>query len=304
MAAPEQDPALNPQAGNVLAAERAHAARVAGTDGSDADHDDDDDAAAREGGPIIEIDHLRSQFGDFVVHEDLQLSIAAGEIVSLVGGSGSGKTTLLRQILGLEKPAAGCVRVFGEDINGADSDRLQQLRNRWGMLFQQGALFSALTAFDNVAQPMRELRTLPELLIRNAALLKLQMVGIDAAQALKMPADLSGGMIKRVALARALALEPELLFLDEPTAGLDPSLSDSFVELIAGLHREMQLTVVMVTHDLDTIFALSTKIAVLADKHVIAYGTPEEVLAVDHPFIKEFFLGLRGKRAMAGLRKE
>ena len=264
----------------------------------------DGDIGAQEGGPIIDIANLRSQFGDFVVHDDLQLSIAAGEIVALVGGSGSGKTTLLRQILGLEKPAAGVVKVFGEDINGADSVRLQQLRNRWGMLFQQGALFSALTAFDNVAQPMRELRTLPEPLVRNAALLKLQMVGIDAAQALKMPADLSGGMIKRVALARALALEPELLFLDEPTAGLDPSLSDSFVELIAGLHREMQLTVVMVTHDLDTIFALSTKIAVLADKHVIAYGTAEEVLAVDHPFIKEFFLGLRGKRALAGLHKE
>ena len=262
-------------------------------------------AAGNQGAPdgrqIIEIDNLRSQFGDFVVHQDLTLSIAAGEIVSLVGGSGSGKTTLLRQILGLEKPAAGCVKVFGEDINGSDSVRLQQLRNRWGMLFQQGALFSALTAFDNVAQPMRELRTLPEPLIQSAVLLKLQMVGIDADQALKMPSDLSGGMIKRVALARALALEPELLFLDEPTAGLDPSLSDSFVELIAGLHREMALTVVMVTHDLDTIFALSTKIAVLADKHVIAYGTPEEVLAVDHPFIKEFFLGMRGKRALAGL---
>jgi len=251
----------------------------------------------------IEICDLRSQFGDFLVHEDLQLAIASGEIVSLVGGSGSGKTTLLRQILGLEKPAAGTVKVFGQDINSTDSEQLKLLRNRWGMLFQQGALFSAMTAFDNVAQPMRELRTLPEQLIRSAALLKLQMVGIDAAQATKMPADLSGGMIKRVALARALALEPELLFLDEPTAGLDPSLSDSFVELIAALHREMRLTVVMVTHDLDTIFALSTKIAVLADRHVIAYGTPHEVLKNDHPFIKEFFLGLRGKRALAGLEQ-
>ncbi|MES2831963.1 MAG: ATP-binding cassette domain-containing protein [Pseudomonadota bacterium] len=254
-------------------------------------------------GPIIEICDLRSQFGDFVVHEDLQLSIAPGEIVSLVGGSGSGKTTLLRQILALEKPAAGVVKVFGEDINGTDSEQLKLLRNRWGMLFQQGALFSAMTALDNVAQPMRELRTLPETLVRDAALLKLQMVGIDAAQATKMPADLSGGMVKRVALARALALEPELLFLDEPTAGLDPNLSDSFVELIAALHREMHLTVVMVTHDLDTIFALSTKIAVLADRKVIAYGAPHEVLKTDHPFIKEFFLGMRGKRALAGLEQ-
>lgn len=250
---------------------------------------------------IIDVQGLVSRFGNFIVHEDLNLTITAGEIVSLVGGSGSGKTTLLRQILGLEKPAAGCVSVFGEDINGSDGKRLQQLRNRWGMLFQHGALFSALTAVDNVAQPMRELRTLPESLVVQAALLKLNMVGIDSAQALNMPSDLSGGMVKRVALARALALEPELLFLDEPTAGLDPSLSDTFVKLIAELHREMSLTVVMVTHDLDTIYALSTKIAVLADKHVIAYGTPEEVLAVDHPFIKEFFLGERGKRAMTGM---
>ena len=254
--------------------------------------------------PIINVQGLMSRFGDFVVHEDLNLAIAPGEIVSLVGGSGSGKTTLLRQILGLEKPAAGCVSVFGEDINGSDGKQLQQLRNRWGMLFQHGALFSALTAFDNVAQPLRELRTLPEPLVAQAALLKLKMVGIDTEQALKMPADLSGGMVKRVALARALSLEPELLFLDEPTAGLDPSLSDTFVELIAALHREMCLTVVMVTHDLDTIYALSTKIAVLADKHVIAYGTPEEVLAVKHPFITDFFLGERGKRAMAGMREQ
>ncbi len=256
-----------------------------------------------ESGLVIEVQDLRSQFDDFLVHENLQLSIAPGEIVSLVGGSGSGKTTLLRQILGLEKPAAGIVKVFGEDINGADSERLKLLRNRWGMLFQQGALFSAMTALDNVAQPMRELRTLPDRLVNDAALLKLQMVGIDAAQATKMPSDLSGGMIKRVALARALALEPELLFLDEPTAGLDPSLSDSFVELIAALHKEMRLTVVMVTHDLDTIFALSTKIAVLADRKVIAYGTPKEIIEIDHPFIQEFFLGLRGKRALAGLEQ-
>jgi phospholipid/cholesterol/gamma-HCH transport system ATP-binding protein len=257
---------------------------------------------AEDNRPIIKIRNLWTQFDQFVVHQDLNLEVRQGEIVSLVGGSGSGKTTLLRQILGLEKPTRGIVQVFGEDINQADSARVQQLRNRWGMLFQHGALFSALTAFDNVAQPMRELRTLPEDLIRDAALLKLHMVGIDPEQALKMPADLSGGMVKRVALARALALEPELLFLDEPTAGLDPSLSESFVELIGSLHQEMRLTVVMVTHDLDTLFALSTKIAVLAEKHVIAYGTPEQVIAVPHPFIEEFFLGPRGRRALEGLR--
>jgi phospholipid/cholesterol/gamma-HCH transport system ATP-binding protein len=253
------------------------------------------------GQAIVQIQGLRTRFGDFVVHDRLDLEVAQGDILALVGGSGSGKTTLLRQILGLERPAAGCVRVFGEDIHAAGREHLQQLRNRWGMLFQHGALFSAMSAFDNVAQPMRELRQLPESLVRDAALMKLHMVGISGEQALKMPADLSGGMIKRVALARALALEPELLFLDEPTAGLDPSLSDTFVELIRSLHQAMRLTVIMVTHDLDTLFGLATKVAVLAEKRVIALGSPAEVVAVKHPFIEQFFLGERGKRALAAL---
>ena len=251
--------------------------------------------------PVVEITNLWTKFGRTVVHQDLNLEIERGEILSIVGGSGTGKTVLLRQMLGLEHPARGCVKVFGEDINKASSDQLQQLRNHWGMLFQQGALYSALTVFDNVAQPMRELRVLPEALIHDAVLLKLNMVGLGPEHALKMPSDLSGGMIKRVALARALALEPKLLFLDEPTAGLDPDLSESFVALIQSLHRELGLTVVMVTHDLDTLFALSTRIAVLAEKHVIAIGPTREVIEVDHPFIKQFFLGDRGKRALAVL---
>ena len=253
--------------------------------------------------PVIQIEGLSTRYGDFVVHDNLSMDVQAGEIIALVGGSGSGKTTLLRQVLGLETPSAGTVRVFGVDVNRADAATVQQLRNRWGMLFQHGALFSALTAFDNVAQPMRELRALPEELIRDAALLKLQMVDIPPAQAMKMPADLSGGMVKRVALARALALEPELLFLDEPTAGLDPALSESFVDLIAMLHREMNLTVVMVTHDLDTLLALSTRIAVLADKRLVAYGDAEDVVRVAHPFIEEYFLGARGPRALQGMRE-
>jgi phospholipid/cholesterol/gamma-HCH transport system ATP-binding protein len=255
-------------------------------------------------GPVIQVEHLWTQFGDFIVHRDLSLEVQAGDIVSLVGGSGSGKTTLLRQMLGLETPTRGRVKVFGEDIQRSGGARLQQLRNRWGMLFQHGALFSALTTFENVAQPMRELRTLPEDLIRDAVLLKLDMVGITPQDAMKMPSDLSGGMVKRVALARALALEPELLFLDEPTAGLDPDLSESFVALIRDLHAAMRLTVVMVTHDLDTLFALSTKIAVLADKQVIANAPPQEVIAMPHPFIRDFFLGERGKRALEVLRKD
>ena len=251
--------------------------------------------------PVVEITGLWTKYGRTVVHQDLNLEIEQGEIMSIVGGSGTGKTTLVRQMLGLERPARGCVRVFGEDISEIDSDQLQQLRNHWGMLFQQGALYSALTVLDNIAQPMRELHTLPEDLILDAVLLKMNMVGLGPEHANKMPSDLSGGMVKRVALARALALEPKLLFLDEPTAGLDPDLSEAFVSLIQSLHRELGLTVVMVTHDLDTLFALSTRIAVLAEKHVIALGPLQEVLKVDHPFIKEFFLGDRGRRALEAL---
>ena len=241
------------------------------------------------------------QFGQSVGLQGLNLEIRQREIVSLVGDSGSGKTTLPRQMLGLKKPTRGTVRVFGEDIQRADAAQLQALRSRWGMLFQQGALFSSLTAFENVALPLRELRTLPEALIRDAVLLKLGMVGLGPQDALKMPANLSGGMAKRVSLARALALEPELLFLDEPTAGLDPDMSETLVALIRSLHRDLGLTVVMVTHDLDTLFALSSKIAVLADKHVIINATPREVLALRHPFIDQFFLGARGQRALEAL---
>lgn len=251
--------------------------------------------------PIIQIEGLRTQFDDVVVHDNLNLTINQGEMVSLIGGSGSGKTVLLRQMLGLMHPAGGSIRIFGKDIGKVGTTELQQLRNRWGMLFQQGALFSSFSVFDNVAQPMRELRVLPKALIRDAALLKLQMAGISPEHARKMPSDLSGGMIKRVALARALALDPELLFLDEPTAGLDPNASESFVDLIRALRDEMHLTVVMVTHDLDTLFALSSKVAVLADKHIIAYCKPENVVEFKHPFIETFFRGERGQRAIEAL---
>jgi phospholipid/cholesterol/gamma-HCH transport system ATP-binding protein len=255
------------------------------------------------GAPVVEIRNLWTRFGRTVVHQDLNLDIYAGEILTIVGGSGTGKTVLLRQMLGLERPSQGSVRVFGEDISAASPTQLQRMRNHWGMLFQQGALYSALSVFDNIALPMRELRALPEDVIRDAVLLKMDMVGLGPEHANKMPADLSGGMVKRAALARALALEPQLLFLDEPTAGLDPDLSDAFVALIQTLHRELGLTVVMVTHDLDTLFALSSRIAVLAEKHVLAVGPSCDVLQVQHPFIQHFFLGPRGLRALEVLEE-
>jgi len=253
---------------------------------------------------VVEINKLWTVFenGDkqSVVHKDLDLTVARGEVLSLVGGSGTGKTVLLRQILGLEKPTRGEITVLGKPA--AELGK-RGAASRVGMLFQQGALFSAFTVLENIAFPLRELKTLPLALIREAAMVKLQMVGLSPDTADKMPSDLSGGMIKRVALARALIMDPPLLLLDEPTAGLDPDSSDSFCVLLRSLHRDMELTVVMVTHDLDTLFELSTRIAVLANQKVIINAPPKDVVAFSHPFIHEFFLGERGQRAMELLRE-
>lgn len=249
--------------------------------------------------PVIEVRHLSTRFGTQVVHHDISLTVHRGEILSLVGGSGSGKTTLLRQILGLERPAEGEVRVFGQNVRDRRRAVRRMLSSRWGVLFQQGALFSALTVFDNVALPLHELKRLDETLIRELVLLKLTMVGIEPGHAAKMPAELSGGMVKRVALARALALEPELIFLDEPTSGLDPDRSESFVRLLDGLQRDLKLTVVMVTHDLDTLVALSDRVAVLSDQRLIAVGPVAEVARGSHSFVRSFFQGERGQRAIA-----
>ena len=240
---------------------------------------------------IIEIEGLWTRYGERVINQDINLCILTGEIFALVGGSGSGKTTLLRHMLGLETSPQGTVSVFGKPLHVGDTQDLRELRNRWGVLFQAGALFSALNVFDNVALPLRELRVLDEPSIRELVMLKLDMVQIDAKDTNKMPAELSGGMIKRVALARALALEPELLFLDEPTAGLDPELSDSFVALIQKLRAELTLTVVIVTHDLDTLLALADRVAVLANQRIIALGPLNEVRQFKHPFIRKFFGG-------------
>ena len=253
------------------------------------------------GEPIIEVRGLWSAFpvpggGQVVVHKDLDLTVYRGEVLTLVGGSGTGKTVLLRQMLGLNTPYKGSITVLGQPVSQLTRDGAA---TRVGMLFQQGALFSAFSVLDNIAFPLRETGALPEALVREAALLKLRMVGLKAGDAHKMPSDLSGGMIKRVALARALIMDPPLLMLDEPTAGLDPDSSDAFVTLLRALHQELGLTVVMVTHDLDTLFELSTRVAVLAEQRVIIAAPVPEVLAFDHPFIHHFFQGERGRRAMA-----
>jgi phospholipid/cholesterol/gamma-HCH transport system ATP-binding protein len=254
--------------------------------------------AADDAPAVVEVRGLWTAFGSgknrVVIHKDLDLTIERGEILSLVGGSGTGKTVLLRQILGLESPEKGTVTVLGEPASRLGR---RGAASRVGMLFQQGALFSAFNVIDNIAFALRELGTLPVALAREAALVKLQMVGLKPGDALKMPSDLSGGMIKRVALARALIMDPPLLLLDEPTAGLDPAGSDAFCDLLRDLHTELGLTVVMVTHDLDTLFDLSTRVAVLAEQHVLTSGTPAEVAQFDHPFVQEYFQGMRGRRA-------
>jgi phospholipid/cholesterol/gamma-HCH transport system ATP-binding protein len=253
---------------------------------------------------IVDIRGLWTVFdtptGQSVIHKDLDLIIERGEVVSLVGGSGTGKTTLLRQILGLETPARGSITLLGRPVSELGE---RGAASRVGMLFQHGALFSAFNVLENIAFPLRELKTLPDEVIRDIALVKLQMVGLGTEHAYKMPADLSGGMVKRVGLARALVMDPPLLLLDEPTAGLDPESADGFVLLLRSLHHELRLTVVMVTHDLDTLYELSTRVAVLADQRVIVSGPPKEVIAYTHPFVHQFFLGERGQRAMELLRE-
>lgn len=244
---------------------------------------------------LIEIEGLTTCYGTQVIHRDLSLTVRRGEALTLIGGSGGGKTTLLRQMLGLQRPAAGTVKVFGVPLHAADERTAARLRTRWGVLFQLGALFSALSVFDNVAVPLRELKTLDEDLIADLVWLKLGMVGMGPEHGDKLPAELSGGMVKRVALARALALEPELLFLDEPTAGLDPDRTASLVELICTLRRALDLTLVLITHDVDTLLAVSDRIAVLYEGRLLAVGPVPEVIETDHPFIRDFFRNQRGR---------
>lgn len=246
---------------------------------------------------VIEVRGLLSQFGERVIHQDLDLDVQRGQVLGVVGGSGTGKTVLLNSIIGLKQPEGGSIRLFGYDRDEMTKAEAAEVERRTGVLFQQGALFSALTVLDNVASPLVEHTSLPRNVIRELAEMKIAMVGLKPEALYLKPAELSGGMRKRVGLARALALDPELIFLDEPTAGLDPIGAAAFDDLIRQLSDDLDLTVFMITHDLDSLYAICDEVAVLADKHVVEKATVQELERSDHPWIKEYFLGPRGRAA-------
>jgi phospholipid/cholesterol/gamma-HCH transport system ATP-binding protein len=253
---------------------------------------------------IITIRGLTNRFGEQLVHDTLDLEVHRGEILGVVGGSGTGKSVLMRSVIGLQTPEAGEIHVLGENMIGRTEDEAKNIRRRWGVLFQNGALFSTLTVAENVEVPIREyFPYLQEQLLDEIASYKIAMSGLTPEAGPKYPSELSGGMRKRAGLARALALDPELLFLDEPTAGLDPIGAAGFDELIQSLQKRLDLTVFLITHDLDTLYAICDRVAVLADQKVIAVGTIPELLALDHPWIQEYFNGPRG-RAAADSAKE
>ena len=246
---------------------------------------------------IIEVRDLVVGFGDHVVLDHVNLDVYRGEILGFVGGSGAGKSVLMRTIIGLLPKRAGTIKGFDVDLISASESQRQSVERRWGVLFQQGALFSSLTVRENLQFPIRENLELSERLLDELVVAKLEMVGLDASVCEKFPSELSGGMTKRVALARALALDPEIVFLDEPTSGLDPIGAGDFDTLIATLQRTLGLTVFMVTHDLDSLHTVCDRIAVLADGRVIAAGTMDTMLASTHPWLRAYF---QGKRSRAG----
>jgi phospholipid/cholesterol/gamma-HCH transport system ATP-binding protein len=243
----------------------------------------------------VEVTGLVNRFGRQVVHDGLNMEVRRGEVFGILGGSGSGKSVLLRTILGLRRPQAGAVKVEGVDMTQLKGDALRQAKARYGVTFQQGALFSALTVRENIQLPMIEHLRLPRPAMDELARLKLRLVGLPEDAAGKYPSQLSGGMIKRAALARALALDPQLLFLDEPTSGLDPISAAAFDDLIAYLQQELQLTVVMITHDLDTIFRICGRVGVIVDRHMVQ-DTRERIVNHPHPWIQAYFHGARATR--------
>jgi phospholipid/cholesterol/gamma-HCH transport system ATP-binding protein len=253
---------------------------------------------------IIEIKNLKTQLGSALIHKDLNLSVRRGEILGIVGGSGSGKTTLMREILSLTKPVSGSIEVFGHEIIKAQAKTLLEIQRRWGVLFQSNALFSSLSLLENVIFPLKEHSDLEPESMRELALLKIALAGLPADAASKYPAELSGGMQKRGGLARAIALDPELLFLDEPTAGLDPNTASGFDELILNLQTTMGLTIVMVTHDLDSLWRVTNRVAFLGEGQVLDVKPMAELVKNPHPLIQEFFSGPRGRVAEQGYENE
>tara|TARA_R110000787_G_scaffold110023_6_gene218666 strand:+ start:2458 stop:3249 length:792 start_codon:yes stop_codon:yes gene_type:complete len=254
--------------------------------------------------PIIRVRNLVTRFGTHTVHDGLDLDVKRGEIIGVVGGSGTGKSVLLRAIVGLLEPNEGQIEVFGESVRATSDAQYRALRRRWGVMFQDGALFSSLTVRQNVEAPMREQLTLDDKVRETLAGIKVRMVGLPENAMAKYPSELSGGMRKRAGFARAIAMDPEIVFLDEPTAGLDPIGAAAFDILIKQLQAALGLTVFLVTHDLDSLHAICDRIAVLADGKVLAVGTMEEMLTVDHPWVHEYFHGPRARAALSSARHE
>ena len=262
---------------------------------SAADHSPaQDDADA----PIV-VRNLVNRFGDHTVHDGLNLTVRKGEVLGLVGGSGAGKTVLLNSIIGLRRPDEGEIRVLGKDLGDIDDREMEDIERRWGVLFQSGALWSSLTVRENVGAPVIEHTNMGADFADEIADLKLALVGLSPVAGDLKPSELSGGMRKRVGLARALALDPELVFLDEPTAGLDPIGAAAFDTLIRDLATNLGLTIFMVTHDLDSLYAVCDRVAVIADKKIVAHATIQELEKSSHPWIREYFLGPRGRAAAA-----
>jgi len=246
---------------------------------------------------VVEIRDLNTRFGSAVVHENVSLTVRRREIFALVGASGCGKSTLLRETIVLQQPVSGSIRVFGQEVIGLNDEEALPLRRRWGVMFERGALFSALTVTDNVGMVLHEHTPLSERLINEIAAVKIALTGLPADSGRKYPSELSGGMRKRAALARALALDPELLFLDEPTAGLDPLSAGSIDELIRHLRDALGLTIMMVTHDLDLLWRAADRVAVLGEGRILGTGTMTELARSDYPLIREYFYGPRGRAA-------
>lgn len=247
--------------------------------------------------PIIRISNLRIFLGNAWVHDGLNLAVEKGEILAIVGGSGSGKTTLLREMLGLTPPTSGSIEIFNRELTNASPATLLEIQKRWGVLFQSNALFSSLTILENVAFPLKEHTTLDSASINELALLKIKLAGLPEEAAIKYPSQLSGGMLRRAGLARAIVLDPELIFLDEPTSGLDPNTAAAFDELILNLQSTMGLTIVIITHDLDSLWTIADRVAFLGKGKVLSVDTMPNLVKNSNPMIQAFFNGPRGRMA-------